>query len=113
MGNRQTLCVASTDAGITNELVVELAARGWPVFPVHSVNDGRCSCRKGSACRDPGKHPRVKGWEQEATTDGAVIGRWSAKWPGCNWGLATGPATLVVIDTDTSRGGEDSDVTLQ
>jgi hypothetical protein len=38
------------------EEALRCAARGWPVFPLHSVRDGRCSCNKPD-CRDTGKHP--------------------------------------------------------
>lgn len=90
------------------------ASLGWPMFPVHSVSDdGRCSCRKGTACTDAGKHPRVTGWPTEATADRAQLERWRAKWPGCNWGIATGPAGLVVVDIDPRHGGHETAYELQ
>jgi hypothetical protein len=44
------------------------ASAGWPVHPVHDTTAGRCSCRHGSDCRQPGKHPRTAEGFHDATT---------------------------------------------
>ncbi len=54
-------------------------ALGWFVLPLHSVMDGKCTCRKGEACDSPGKHPRFKGWQNEATTVPATMRPWWGK----------------------------------
>ena len=36
------------------------AARGWSVFPVHSIKHGQCTCSNKSTCSRPGKHPRTE-----------------------------------------------------
>lgn len=87
------------------DAALNLAGRGWRVFPVATPTaDGGCSC--GKPCSTPGKHPRVKAWDQEATTDEAMIRRWWKRWPDANIGIATGVASgLVVVDVDAEGAG--------
>ncbi len=81
------------------------AQRGWPVFPVHSVEAGRCSCC-AQACDSPGKHPRTQHGFKDATTDEAVIREWWAKWPSANVAIVTGKESgLFVLDIDKGHGG--------
>lgn len=79
--------------------------RGWRVFPLHSIRDGRCSCA-ASECKSPGKHPRVPKGCTEATTDPSVIVAWWERWPDAHVGIATGSG-LAVIDIDPRHGGDD------
>jgi hypothetical protein len=88
--------------------------RGYSVFPLHSVRNGRCTCGKAE-CADPGKHPRWRKGDLEhglkdATTDQALITSWWRAFPRSNIGLATGASNLVVIDVDVKDGklGEES-----
>src|SRR5262245_13725131 len=77
---------------------------GWPVIPLHSVQNGRCSCGNAS-CKSPGKHPRTRHGVKEATKDPAVIRNWWAKWLDANIGIATGQISgLTVIDIDGESG---------
>jgi putative DNA primase/helicase len=47
----------------------------------------------------------VKGWPQQATSEIAQLETWADLCPDCNWGLATGTASgLVVIDVDGAEG---------
>ena len=63
--------------------VIAAAGRGWRLFPVESR----------------GKLPLVKEWQKVAASDLAQLEAWTVQFPGCNWGLATGTASgLVVID---------------
>lgn len=65
------------------------AGRGWRMFPVEAK----------------GKLPLVKGWPEAATSDIAQLEAWQHQHPACNWGLATGKASgLVVIDVDGAEG---------
>ncbi|NQT14481.1 MAG: bifunctional DNA primase/polymerase [Planctomycetes bacterium] len=50
---------------------------GWHVFPVHTIVDGACTCRKRETCSSRGKHPRTRNGFKAATTDLAQISRWS------------------------------------
>ena len=66
----------------------QAASRGWRIFPVKF--------------RD--KTPLVKGWPNLATTDRAKISEWLRKYPQCNWGLATGFGSgLLVLDADSDE----------
>ena len=77
---------------------LQLAGRGWRVFPCHTTLSGACSC--GQNCgKNAGKHPRIKAWQKAATTDPAQILKWWTKWPEANIGVATGSG-LVVTDLD-------------
>ncbi|MFE3457415.1 bifunctional DNA primase/polymerase [Nocardiopsis aegyptia] len=64
------------------------ARRGWPVFPLTPNSK---------------KPPLVKAWEQAATTDPHRIRAWWGQWPNANYGIATGPAGLVVVDLDVPK----------
>lgn len=74
------------------------AALGWSVFPVWSVEDGRCGCGNPN-CKSPGKHPleRLTGdWRLSATTDEVIIRRWWTKYPGAN--IATPDFLRIDVD---------------
>ena len=84
------------------------AGHGWYVLPVYGIVDSQCSCGKGENCPSPGKHPRIGGWQNQATTDVATIRRWWQKWPHANIGIVAGKSGLVVLDIDPKHGGTDS-----
>ncbi len=67
------------------------ALRGWPVFPLTPRSK---------------KPPLVRSWEQAATTDPEQIHTWWRKCPDANYGIATGPAGLVVVDLDVPKPGQ-------
>ena len=81
------------------------AALGFPVVPMHTPRPGGgCSC-PDQACPDPGKHPRLRGWQRLAAADPAVVGEWWRRWPQANLGLATG-RRFDVLDVDGEQGVE-------
>lgn len=84
------------------------AARGWRVFPIHAVRqDGSCECAE-SDCEKQGKHPAIKGWPKEATTDEAKIREWWGGRPDWGVGIATGESSgLTVLDVDGPEGSEE------
>ncbi len=85
------------------EAAVQYAARGWPVFPLYEIRDGRCSCGRPT-CTSPGKHPRtIKGFK-DATTDRDKIIAWWAVNPTANIGISTGQSGLVILDVDGFEG---------
>ena len=86
------------------EAALEYAARGWPVFPLHTPTEtGGCSC--GSpACDNQGKHPRTLHGLNDASTDERQIRVWWKQWPTANIGVATGPEMGVVLDVDGAAG---------
>ena len=89
-----------------------LAARGLAVFPLWSVlPTGGCECRS-ETCTSPGKHPRVQGWQKEATTDPGTIRVWWKRWPLANVGVAFRPGQCGV-DVDPRKGGDDTLAALE
>ncbi len=89
------------------------AARGWPVFPLHTPTKNGCSCKKKD-CKSIGKHPRTKNGHKDATTYRSFIRKWWEKWPDANVGVVTGQESgLLVLDIDSRHGGEDSLLELE
>lgn len=88
------------------EAALFYAKLGWRIFPAHSPQpDGRCSCGAPD-CKATGKHPRLKGWQEAATTDPDVIRRWWQAWPEANIGVACGKGSdLWVLDVDLHGDG--------
>ncbi len=86
------------------------AKAGIPVFPLHWLKqDGTCSCRLGDMCQAKGKHPRIKNWGDEATTDVAKITGWWNQTPLANIGIPMGEKSgLVTLDVDTRHDGDKS-----
>lgn len=89
----------------------DYVARGWKIFPCHSVQRGRCTCSDDLTCRQgsPGKHPLTEHGFMDATNDIGLIRAWEAPFPWANWAVATGRINnLVVIDIDPRNGGYQS-----
>lgn len=77
------------------------ARQGYPVFPIHSVANGQCSCGT-ERCENAGKHPvgaLAPRGANSATTDLRTIRKWHRKFPEMNYGVAT--EGLAVIDCDS------------
>jgi hypothetical protein len=102
------------------------AGQGFPVFPLHDVFDGICSCKCSpkkckegkhgcaDSCANMGKHPRTRNGLHDATTDEKQIREWWRRWPNANLGGRTGGALrLVVLDFDPRHGGDASLADLQ
>ena len=82
-----------------------LARVGLHVVPMHTPRGEACSCSRGEACRSAGKHPRLRDWTTEATSDEATVRRWWTRWPDANIGIATGAGSgVVVLDLDGREG---------
>jgi hypothetical protein len=87
-----------------SEHALNLAALGWEVLPLHSIREGRCTCRR-RRCGSPGKHPRSEHGVLDATSDWWVVRHWWRVWPEANLGVATGPASGVwVLGPDGPAG---------
>jgi hypothetical protein len=98
---------SSTKLSSRTDRALLMAGRNWNVFPCTQVtNTGYCSCRQKEKCGSPGKHPRIKNWQDHATTDPDQIKVWWKKWGDANIGIATGAeSNLVVLDFDPRHGG--------
>lgn len=78
----------------------------WPIFPIHWIEGGHCSCSQ--VCNSPGKHPLTRRGVKSATQDWERIAAWHEHWPKANWGIACGGNTrLLVVDID-DYGNADS-----
>lgn len=86
------------------------AQRGWHVVPTWNLEaDGSCTCQLGPQCNAAGKHPRIRGWVEAATTDPDQIRQWWTMWPDSNVSIVTGRKSgIFVIDIDIKGGGFDS-----
>ena len=82
----------------------KLAEAGFQVFPAYGVVDGRCECGN-PRCESPGKHPAVKGWREQASSDPRRVREWWYQHEGRNPAVATGKG-LVVLDVDGKEGAE-------
>lgn len=81
------------------------AAAGLRVHPLYEVDPvtQTCSCRKGAECdeKQRGKHPRLYGWHEKATTDEAQVREWWTQNPRAGVGIVTGSVSGVwVLDID-------------
>lgn len=74
-------------------------------FRCHSIIDGRCTCRLGAACSSAGKHPKEKGWQQEALEcTPELLAAWE-KDAAINLGILCGEESdILVVDVDGAEG---------
>ena len=87
------------------EIALDYGASGAAVLPLHTPTArAGCSCMT-RGCAHPGKHPRVRGGKDAATTDPETVERWWRMWPAANIGIRPAPG-LVVLDVDPRHGGE-------
>ena len=80
---------------------------GWAVFPLHSVRDGKCTCKKPQ-CKDQGKHPRTHHGFKDASKDPEQIKSWWKQWPDANVGVRTGSESgiwVLDVDKDEDKNG--------
>jgi len=105
--------MTTAQASAVLQAALGYAERGWPVFPCHSVRDGRCTCGDPT-CKSQGKHPRVEHGLKGATTAPAIIRSWWVKWPAANIAIVTGAESgLVILDVDLDHGGREALYNLQ
>lgn len=94
----------------TLSAALEYSRRGWLVFPVAWITtEGICSCREGSACQSPGKHPLTPRGFYDASRDENTIRAWWRRFPQANVAIRTGrESNLLVLDVDPRKGGDKS-----
>lgn len=85
------------------------ADNNFSVFPVHTLENGHCSCGKIN-CERPAKHPACN-WSSSNTIDKRKIDQWWNKDSDhlYNIGIATGKASgITVVDIDAGNNGLES-----
>lgn len=84
---------------------LEYAGLGWQVVPIYGLRGAGCQCKKQSACKSAGKHPRIMEWQKNATDDEETIDDWFGRWPTSNVGVRLGPQSGIVdIEFDDDEG---------
>jgi DNA-binding transcriptional ArsR family regulator len=88
-----------------------VADLGLKVHPLHHPTkvdpepaNAHCSCGNVTCGTRTGKHPRMKDWQSQATTNEAQIRKWWKAWPEANVGVFTGTGDLLVLDKDGDAG---------
>ncbi len=82
-----------------------------PIFPLYGIVERTpgiltCECRLGQECPKPGKHPRLRGYRQKATTDPERIRQWFRRYDHANYGVMTGPLTIALdVDVRPNENG--------
>jgi putative DNA primase/helicase len=101
-----------TASGRLGNAAMWYAERGWRVLPCYGIVGGKCACGSShSEPKDVGKHPRVKEWNSQATSDEAVVRSWwpeSGELSESNIAVYCRPSGFFVIDIDPRSGGPDS-----
>ena len=85
------------------------AGLGLLIVPMHTIKDGKCSCKDGDACQRPGKHPRTAHGVKDATISKTQIKSWWERWSRANVGIAAGHELgILVLDIDPRNGGTET-----
>lgn len=93
------------EKGYMLNAALKYAQKGWMIFPIHSIKDGRCSCGKLD-CSSAGKHPRTINGLKDATIDISIIREWWKQWPDANIGVVTGEVSgIIAVDIDPRHMG--------
>jgi len=79
------------------EAAIEYARAGFRVFPLHDAGSNK------------GKQPRIRNWQNIASSDETQIRQWWEKFPDANIGLLTGSEVgFYALDIDPRHGGNKS-----
>lgn len=85
------------------EWALYYASIGLRIFPAHAPVNGGCTCGKKS-CSNIGKHPKIKDWAKEATTDPIKIYEWFGSGAIANIAMPTDD--IYVVDADIQENYE-------
>lgn len=93
----------------TLDWALTYARRGWQVIPLHSIENGHCSCSRKDKCESPGKHPRTINGLSDGSTEETTIRAWWQRFPTSNIGIVTGAVSgIIVLDIDPRHYGDDA-----
>jgi len=113
-GPRGNSCDTSMAVSPAHTQALLMASLGHPVFPLHGMKNGRCTCGDVN-CPHPGKHPRRSNSFKEALTNPTIINSWFEHEPELNYGVrlgqeigSTGKMVIVVDDDRYKEGGADA-----
>lgn len=84
------------------ERAIRLAQIGFRVFPYYPILNGKCTCNK--ECPSAGKHPRIRGYLDDAASDEEQVQNWWGKWPSAGIGIC--PDNQLILDIDGPQGHE-------
>src|SRR5215217_2939622 len=94
------------------DAALDAAKKGYRIFPAHNPifrDSGTVACSCGRPkCKEVGKHPRISGWQQSATTDEYQIREWWRDHPDANIATPTGDG-LIVLDEDTEDAAAEAE----
>jgi hypothetical protein len=88
------------------DAALEYSGKGWKVLPLHTFDDGACTCESKN-CTSPAKHPLTAKGVHDASVDESIINRWWTEADVANVGVATGNG-LLVLDIDAKNAGLES-----
>ena len=100
---------ARPEAAVTHETYAaasDYLISGYAVVPLHGVEGGHCTCRRGSDCSCAGKHPIRRDWaHQPIRTQEDLHSFWKGRLERpTNIGiLLDSPQRLLLIDVDTKN----------
>lgn len=87
------------------QAALDYAAKGFLVFPLHTIKNNLCTCPHQGDCRSPGKHPRLGRGLNAGTTNAESLKKWWSIWPDANIGIVTGRESgILILDIDTGDG---------
>jgi len=88
------------------EIVTFFCDLGIPLLPCYGIDGGQCTCKRGSSCPSPGKHPLMSNWQKVASMEPAKVMKWLRGKKPVNLAICTGRWSkvtgkfLVVVDGD-------------
>lgn len=90
----------------------QIASHGVQIVKLYGVNDDyTCTCGKGAACGNPGKHPSGgDGWQYRATCNEEEIAEWFATGERFNIGIRLGRESGII---DVEVDGEEAQEVLE
>jgi len=101
------------------EILKKYCELKWKIFPLYGIDDGgfctcgRPECNESNDRKKRGKHPFFS-WTKKATSNFDIVKKWYSRFPGCNWGAATGKRSgFFVVDIDAAGAIGERDISQE